>query len=391
MPAGCFHERAGYIRLVSERIGHASGGIMARSDVNELYESDARFLANKRRFIQIAVWLGVVVALSAGAVQYLCGDGWVALQSLWFPATAPLLLWYMYRSESAYRRSLLLFASIVLVGVAANAFLALHDPASLIWYGVYPIAFFFLLGPRLGLLWAAFGLLSLTVAYPFFYPLHGRYPVAPGVFLLGIMAYLVSMLISGYYAKILNDFQRQLYQRANHDALTGAFSRLRGMEILANHTSRDQRVDPAPLALILFDLDDFKQVNDQYGHDVGDQILRTVSQGVVRSMRSGDRLIRWGGEEFLLLLPSTRPADAVEVAEQLRALIPELTSGILPSPQTASIGVTDYRPGETVESLLHRVDQLMYGTKRSGKDGITQDFAPPASSDSQPLSAVDMV
>lgn len=168
----------------------------------------------------------------------------------------------------------------------------------------------------------------------------------------------------------------ELHRLATTDLLTGLFNRrylLAALEIEIERTRRHGR----PLALILFDLDHFKQINDTRGHDQGDQVLQAVVAQVRRRLRRSDVFARWGGEEFLILAPETTGPDAVALAETLRAALREL-----PCPGggsiTASFGVATYQPEETLEQWLKRADEWMYASKRQGRDRVSGDKISPA-------------
>ena len=131
-----------------------------------------------------------------------------------------------------------------------------------------------------------------------------------------------------------------------------------------------------PLTLLLLDIDDFKAFNDAYGHVEGDQVLLRLGQVVKRCLRLTDSAYRYGGEEFTLLLPMTTSQDAVIIAERLRT---EIKKELFPPGSgndvriTVSIGLGQYRAGEEMKSFVHRVDQLMYQSKTTGKDKVCTD------------------
>ena len=163
----------------------------------------------------------------------------------------------------------------------------------------------------------------------------------------------------------------ELRRLATTDPLTGTFNRRH------LHTMLDLEVERArrhgrPLALIMFDLDHFKRVNDNFGHEQGDQVLRETAARVRGRLRRNDVLARWGGEEFLILAPETTGTEATTLAETLRLALREglsLESGRI----TASFGVTAYRPNETVDQWLGRTDERMYASKRQGRDRVSHD------------------
>jgi diguanylate cyclase (GGDEF)-like protein len=162
-------------------------------------------------------------------------------------------------------------------------------------------------------------------------------------------------------------FMIALVRTALRDALTGCFSRLSGTELLEIQFIISMR-SSSPLALAFIDLDNFKSVNDNYGHDAGDQILVNAADHIRASLRTGDMLARWGGEEFILIMPNTYCREAVAAIERLRAsglgLRPDNT------PMTASIGIAERTEDHASnwEALVELADQRMYSAKQSGKD-----------------------
>jgi diguanylate cyclase (GGDEF)-like protein len=162
--------------------------------------------------------------------------------------------------------------------------------------------------------------------------------------------------------------EEQLEEKATHDLLTGVSNRLRFEQVLSHEIHRSDR-DRSPLSLIMFDLDHFKEVNDTCGHAVGDTVLTEVAERVARAIRSADLLARWGGEEFMVLLPETGRTGACNLAEKLRAVVadtPFSEAGHL----TMSLGVTQRRPGEAEDPLLSRVDSALYRAKSAGRNRV---------------------
>ena len=164
-------------------------------------------------------------------------------------------------------------------------------------------------------------------------------------------------------------FMVALLAQAAHDALTGAFSRRIGEELLKLQVANAERTSQ-PLTVIFVDLDDFKAVNDRFGHEEGDRVLRHAANTIRSLLRQSDALVRWGGEEFLILMPDTRIDGAMIAVERMRrAGIGKRPDGIL---QTASIGIAEQstdRPADW-EALVELADQRMYRAKQDGKNRV---------------------
>ncbi|MDA3962807.1 MAG: GGDEF domain-containing protein [Planctomycetota bacterium] len=147
------------------------------------------------------------------------------------------------------------------------------------------------------------------------------------------------------------------------DPLTGCHRRWYGLERLSEQVERG-----LVLAVAMVDIDFFKLVNDTHGHGAGDEVLRAVGRCLVGHLRTGDLVSRWGGEEFVIVLPNTSATAAFAVAERLRQRVASL--GDLPASVTVSIGVAACRMDETAAELLERADASMYQAKESGRNRV---------------------
>lgn len=152
------------------------------------------------------------------------------------------------------------------------------------------------------------------------------------------------------------------------DPLTGVANRRRLVEELSFQSGR---VRPEhPVAVVYFDLDRFKAVNDTYGHAMGDEVLCRVAAVATGMLRREDLVGRLGGEEFVVIAPGTARADALALAERLREAFPRDVGATLGVQVTASFGVSMLRPGESASAVLDRVDGLMYDAKAGGRDRV---------------------
>ena len=166
------------------------------------------------------------------------------------------------------------------------------------------------------------------------------------------------------------EMEEALAHQAMRDELTDIYNRRMLDELLKQEVLRATRYR-TPFSLVMFDLDYFKNINDTYGHDVGDAVLREVTAVMRKQIRATDHFGRWGGEEFMLLAPETVLAQAVFLAEKLRLHVEghrfEKVQFI-----TMSIGVGEYRPGEGGDGLIKRVDDALYRAKESGRNVVLQ-------------------
>ncbi len=138
-----------------------------------------------------------------------------------------------------------------------------------------------------------------------------------------------------------------------------------------------------PFGLLFMDLDNFKAINDTFGHETGDEVLRVVSKTLLVSTRANDFIGRWGGEEFLVLLSNLTRERLLELANRFRGLVSRSTfqRGGITIQVTVSIGATLAQPGESPQTLMKRADDLMYRSKATGRNRVTMDRAMPEASE----------
>ncbi len=161
----------------------------------------------------------------------------------------------------------------------------------------------------------------------------------------------------------------QILEASLTDQLTGVGNRRRLEMNLATEIER-ARLTANPLAAIMADLDHFKLVNDTYGHDVGDAVLTAFGALLRGNTRSSDIVARFGGEEFVVVMPETPVAVATEVAERIRLELGNLQVEPVRGPITGSFGVAELAPGETGAVLLKRIDEALYRAKSSGRNTV---------------------
>ncbi len=172
----------------------------------------------------------------------------------------------------------------------------------------------------------------------------------------------------GDLAAQLNESLQQVEQLAVTDSLTETYNRRKFDEtIIQEHHRANQ--EKTPFSLIMLDIDHFKKVNDQFGHSVGDLVLKQLSQLIRGLIRQGDLLIRWGGEEFLILLPTTQIEEAGPFAERIRLEV-EQEQFVDAGSITISLGVAQLRKGDSTDTLLKRVDNALYQAKREGRNRV---------------------
>lgn len=175
------------------------------------------------------------------------------------------------------------------------------------------------------------------------------------------------------YQQMLHEANKKLEEASNRDSLTTLYNRRFVEEFLSQEFERFKRYH-SPISIILCDIDFFKRFNDQHGHLAGDEVLREVSKRLGHGLRKPDVLGRYGGEEFLIVLPETDEAGAKLVAERLRRLICD--QGIAYSGQSLSVSVSlgvhqGHADCDSYETLIAHADQALYQSKANGRNQVT--------------------
>jgi diguanylate cyclase (GGDEF)-like protein len=169
--------------------------------------------------------------------------------------------------------------------------------------------------------------------------------------------------------KALREARERIEELSRRDGLTGLTNRRWLDEVLRLEVERSRRYG-APLSVIMADLDHFKPINDLFGHAAGDQVLTSAAQALEQAARMTDVVARYGGEEFLVLLPNTALDQALVLAARMRAGLHAMPVSFRPEPVTASFGVAEWMPGDTIVTLVERADEALYEAKRDGRDRV---------------------
>lgn len=175
-------------------------------------------------------------------------------------------------------------------------------------------------------------------------------------------------LMGGNCVRVFWKLIEELRRRVGTDGLTNAYNRVKFNEIIKGEIGRAKRYK-RPLALSIFDIDDFKRINDTFGHTSGDSVLIAITNLARKNVRETSYIFRWGGEEFVILLPETTLDGARVQAERIRKEIADHEfeqAGRV----TVSFGIARYREDDTADSFLKRADEAMYKVKASGKNRV---------------------
>lgn len=177
--------------------------------------------------------------------------------------------------------------------------------------------------------------------------------------------------ISRSFNRLLDVAEKLLNEKdslATTDTLTGIHNRMRFAKVLDEEADRKRR-NKMPMSLIIFDVDHFKHINDEHGHNVGDEVLKTLSNLVGKETRSTDFFCRWGGDEFILLLKDDDCDAAIAAAEKIRSLV-EAADFPIVGKVTCSFGVSAWTPGDTEGNLVVRADKALYESKKEGRNQV---------------------
>ncbi|MGD9676834.1 MAG: diguanylate cyclase [Vulcanibacillus sp.] len=190
------------------------------------------------------------------------------------------------------------------------------------------------------------------------------------VFLINSLLVLLLWIISIIIYFVISWNSNRIEELIVTDTLTNAYNRKKFYEIIEAEIKRKDRYENN-ITLIMYDIDRFKKINDEFGHNSGDIVLKELTKLVKGNIRETDYLFRWGGEEFIIILFQTKLSEAVEVAEKLRRIIENFhfsVEGL--NKVTVSFGVAEYRSEQSVDDLVNNADQLLYEAKRAGRNQV---------------------
>jgi diguanylate cyclase (GGDEF)-like protein len=175
--------------------------------------------------------------------------------------------------------------------------------------------------------------------------------------------------ISDRYQSMMRELNEALKETSTKDALTGIGNRRMLMERLKSETARAERLN-RPLTLAIADVDRFKSINDTYGHETGDKLLIEIAQTLESEVRDYDLCGRWGGEEFLIIMPELQQQEAIVVVERVRNAICNLRvrNGDTLIEVSASFGIAERRIGESLSETINRADTALFAAKRAGRN-----------------------
>ena len=268
---------------------------------------------------------------------------WMTIIDLVVIFLSCLAIWDFYRNRLLLQRLRVFSGLALVIG-------GLITIASLYFFDIVSMHFLPLVMP-------------MAKAMKFMEDLHLNYNwiiTTSGIAILVISVLYLNRII---FPKILT-LERNLEILATTDSLTNVYNRSKYDEIITREIQLANRYG-RPLSMIIFDIDVFKKINDTCGHLVGDQVLKTLVSLTKKQMRGTDYLIRWGGDEFILILPETNLEGARELGERIRALTARHKFDDVET-LTVSLGVTHFSKGDREHDLFKRADEALYKAKMSG-------------------------
>ncbi|MDL2285355.1 GGDEF domain-containing protein [Desulfovibrio sp. OttesenSCG-928-F07] len=252
------------------------------------------------------------------------------------------------------------------------------DENFLFYYFWVPPCFVFCMNSRTGGILSLAFILGITIAFS--PEVHQTLPLqlSAGFRIRFVLAMLCMLIVSFLAELIIQKLMESIYNinaRLENYSLTDPLTGIGNRRNCINQFQRLHAIQirsGEPFSIIMIDMDYFKSVNDTYGHMLGDDVLRFLSETLIDSLRQQDSLFRWGGEEFIMLLPGTNIEQAEIAAERLRKTIAEtpFEDGEMRLYLTASLGVYTVTTADEMEEHLKRVDKLLYQAKSSGRNTV---------------------
>lgn len=311
-----------------------------------------------------------------GTLSQINPIGWAHGRMMIVFTSATLVLWLILRgSPKRFKRIGWTYETLCMVENTSALIFVPADELRILWFFTNIPCVFILLGQRAGWLIATVTLVGFIVGNPYLEQPYSSNAIATGV--LALLYFAVSFHAyvdrSMSYFKRMRDYNMQLVDLASHDPLTGVFNAgayYRACDQLIHASQRANQ----PFSVLFIDLDHFKSINDNFGHAVGDDVLRTVAQTLQNNVRRSDVVGRIGGEEFSVFLPNTEVNGAERLAETLREAIENVHMEVagVPLKITASIGVAAKTfEQESMQVIQQHADQAMYEAKRRGRNRVS--------------------
>ena len=305
---------------------------------------------------------------------------WTLFGSVFMAVFLPGSIFILYNGYSLLAVSVMLTAGVF----ALNRYSPLRIWAPQLSMTAFVAALMFTIGLSLlqrgiyGVFWAFPAILMInfvatrrpakiyTAIFVIYIGIISFYVLDPQIAARALIGLIVTTWLTNIFIGIIEQLQTKLVEQTSIDPLTGALNRRQIDRILEEAIERKRRTS-TPASLLILDVDKFKSVNDNFGHAVGDRVLKELVSLIGNRARRLDKLFRMGGEEFVLFLPDTDGEGAVQLAEDLRICVAE-SAFINDHSITVSIGITELDHGETIDEWIKRGDDALFRAKRDGRN-----------------------
>lgn len=324
-----------------------------------------------RRSVMRALLIMVIIGgITFSLINFYRGLWSLAALELFFVFFA-FFLWRKILNTPHFQR----WVSIFLFPFFATMVYAMYVPNSsasiFVWVLSIPVISYLMMGRKQGFWVSSFFIFTGVAVYHFRF-INGDLAINVADSLNIILSASLMMSLAHVYETNREKNEERLLELAGTDGLTGLANRMKLAETFALYVEYAKRYK-TPLAVVLFDLDYFKKINDQHGHHVGDATLRYIADFIKNRVRKTDLLVRFGGEEFVLLIAGSKEEDCFQQVDSIRqqlTVMPfvhnEMTLAI-----TVSAGISTYeKDGTKLEDLLLKADQRLYLAKGSGRDCV---------------------
>lgn len=346
--------------------------------------------AKNWRFSQLALLSGILLFACYGVLDIVLADRYQNFLLLFrFAVMLPLLLLaFGFTYSERYREHMQGVLGVTAIGTAAGlSYMICHafeEIGDSYYFGVIITNFYAQAFARMQFVPSTIAAVSNVLVFnilihllidklPPTYVITTNYFVISAGILGAVTSYTIDKLERQAFRQnqVLSDSNRELERRSRTDSLTGLPNR-RGLSEKLASLERDSQLTGKKFAIALVDIDHFKQINDTFGHECGDIVLRRVALALRRFLRSADVVGRWGGEEFLVIFPHGNGAGARLAALKLNAAIRALgvTHGAEPVTVTATFGVAEGGASEPVDEVIRRADAALYEGKSNGRDMV---------------------
>lgn len=323
--------------------------------------------ANKYLLIRYFLSISILSASIAAIIHIQQGYHYLAGAEL---ILSTLTLYFLFLSKKANSFIILIPSVTILIYLLfiTGAISQQDSLVSLVWVPVYPFIYFYLTNHKTGLFWSVVSLLTYVTGFLIHPYLFDTVRIPLSAFIQTLSAYIFVSTLAYFYELVRHRQEIHLQLQANIDYLTNIYNRRGLRQHLDFEINKTERYGTR-LSFVLIDIDNFKSVNDTYGHKAGDILLQEMSRLTQDSIRKTDIVARWGGEEFAILLPEADITQAQQLAEKLRCIVASHEFETIGS-LTISLGVTQYNQTEDLDNLLHRADTALYLAKERGKNCV---------------------